>query len=92
MYVTCMLHGMLCVRCYAALGDVAKARYLGKVIELVDKIEAETVSSIGSVKYCVHHHLLSRGRLMALNTIWFRQNWPSLENSSSKQKLYSWRG
>lgn len=36
---------MTLCRCYAALGDVAKARYLGKVIELADKIEAETVSS-----------------------------------------------
>lgn len=33
-------------RCYAALGDVAKARYLGKVVELADKIEAETVSLV----------------------------------------------
>ena len=35
---------MVVYRCYAALGDVAKARYLGKVIELAEKIEAETVS------------------------------------------------
>lgn len=31
-------------RCYAALGDVSKARYLEKAIELAEKIEAETVS------------------------------------------------
>ena len=48
----CYMHGMACIRCYAALGDVAKARYLGKVIELVDKVEAETVSTNASVRSC----------------------------------------
>lgn len=36
-------------RCYAALGDVSKARYLEKVIELAEKMEAETVSRSMSV-------------------------------------------
>ncbi len=34
------------IRCYAALGDVAKARYLGDVGKLANKIRAETVSEV----------------------------------------------
>ena len=33
-------------RCYAALGDVAKARYLREVGKLADKIHTETVSTL----------------------------------------------
>ena len=33
-------------RCYAALGDIAKARYLREVGEMARKIETETVSTV----------------------------------------------
>ena len=38
-------HVCIVSRCYAALGDVAKARYLREVGKLADKIHTETVST-----------------------------------------------
>lgn len=46
----CMLHHALCVcRCYAALGDVPKVRYLREVGKLADKMSLETVSYTYSI-------------------------------------------
>ena len=43
--VPCLLFLFIVSRCYAALGDVAKARYLREVGKLADKIHTETVST-----------------------------------------------
>ena len=45
-FVACVsAHMCIVSRCYAALGDVAKARYLREVGKLADKIHTETVST-----------------------------------------------
>ena len=45
-FAVCVSHLLFIVsRCYAALGDVAKARYLREVGKLADKIHTETVST-----------------------------------------------
>ena len=35
----------LSTRCFAALGDVSKVRYLQEINDLADRVEMETVSS-----------------------------------------------
>ena len=39
----CVLFVVCVYRCYAALGDVAKVRYLREVSKLSDKVALETV-------------------------------------------------
>ena len=40
----CVFHPVCVCRCYAALGDVAKVRYLREVSKLAEKMRIETVS------------------------------------------------
>ena len=49
-------------RCYAALGDVSKARYIQEVVSLAERLEAETVSGRmgGPVTQCASLPPLSR--------------------------------
>ena len=43
MTVMCMMH-CVCVRCYSALGNIAKARYLKETVAIAEEVERQVVS------------------------------------------------